>query len=292
MRKLKRYTIMTFLLGLLILSGCELNKETADNMKDVAEDLIKNSSHSLSGSKKAIKKLVDGYIEEYMPDKGELPNTPSKQTESNTPVPHNLAEYIVLNMPKLPEYKGMIYEVVNENEPFFTETDLSTVSFEYYSDLDEKGRCGACVANIGIDLMPTEERGPIGNVKPSGWIQNKYPGLVEGNYLYNRCHLIGYQLTGENANENNLITGTRQINTEGMLPFENMVADYIRETNNHVLYRVTPVFEGDNLLATGVLMEAKSVEDNGAGITFCVFVFNIQNGIQIDYTDGSNWLEE
>lgn len=204
--------------------------------------------------------------------------------------PQEMAEYIQLHMPELPKYNGMPFEVVNDNIPLFTESDFNTEVFEYYSDLDEMGRCQTCVANIGYELLPVEERGKIGDIRPTGWKQNKYPNLIEGNYLYNRCHLIGYQLTGENANERNLITGTRAMNTEGMLPFENMVADYIRETNNHVLYRVTPIFEGDNLLAKGVLMEAVSVEDKGKGVSFCVFVFNMQNGIQINYTDGSNNL--
>lgn len=184
------------------------------------------------------------------------------------------------------------YEIVNDNVPYFTEEDLVTESYEEYAELDALGRCGVCIANIGPDLMPTEERGPIGHVRPSGWNQEKYPGLVDGNYLYNRCHLIGYQLAGENDNVQNLITGTRYLNTEGMLPFENKVAEYVKETGNHVLYRVTPVFEGNNLLASGVLIEAKSVEDDGAGIEFCVYCYNVQPGVTIDYRDGSNWLAE
>lgn len=184
------------------------------------------------------------------------------------------------------------YEIVNDNVPYFTEEDLLTESYEEYAELDVLGRCGVCIANIGPDLMPTEERGAIGHVRPSGWNQEKYPGLVDGNYLYNRCHLIGYQLAGENDNVQNLITGTRYLNTEGMLPFENQVAEYVKETGNHVLYRVTPDFEGNNLLASGVLIEAKSVEDDGAGIEFCVYCYNVQPGVTIDYRDGRNWLEE
>ncbi len=188
------------------------------------------------------------------------------------------------------KYQGKAYTVINDNNPDFTEPDMTTDSFETYGELDELGRCTTAYANIGRDLMPTEKRGTIGEVKPSGWQTVKYDN-VDGNYLYNRCHLIGYQLTGENANEKNLVTGTRYLNVEGMLPFENMVADYIKETDNHVLYRVTPVFDGDNLVANGVQMEAKSVEDNGDGILFNVFCFNVQPGISIDYSNGNSHLD-
>ena len=181
------------------------------------------------------------------------------------------------------------YLVVYDNVPQFAKTELTTESFEAYSELDALGRCGPALACIGSDIMPTEERGAIGQVKPSGWHLAKYD-IVDGKYLYNRCHLIGYQLTGENANEKNLMTGTRYMNVEGMLPFENMVAEYIEETDNHVMYRVTPIFEGNNLLATGVQMEALSVEDNGKGISFNVFVINMQPGIEINYLDGTNRL--
>lgn len=190
---------------------------------------------------------------------------------------------------EIPEYSGEAYTVLNDNVPDFSADDFTSDSFETYSDLDELGRCGIAYANIGQDLMPTEKRGNIGQVKPSGWHTIKYDN-VDGKYLYNRCHLIGYQLTAENANEKNLITGTRYLNTEGMLPFENMVADYIKETDNHVLYRVTPVFDGDNLVASGVQMEAESVEDDGDGIQFNVFCYNIQPGISIDYATGDSWL--
>ena len=174
--------------------------------------------------------------------------------------------------------------------PAFNDADFTTISFESYGELDELGRCTTAFANIGKDIMPTEKRGAIGEVKPTGWQTAKYDS-VDGKYLYNRCHLIGYQLTGENANEKNLITGTRYLNVDGMLPFENMVADYIKETGNHVLYRVTPVFFGDNLVASGVQMEAKSVEDNGDGILFNVYCFNAQPGIAIDYATGNSHLD-
>lgn len=190
----------------------------------------------------------------------------------------------------IPAYSGIPYTEVNNNVPFFTESDYTTESFENYSPLDSLDRCGAAFANIGQDLMPTEDIGSIGHIRPSGWHTVKYD-VVEGNYLYNRCHLIGYQLTAESANEKNLITGTRYLNVAGMLPFENMTADYIKETGFHVLYRVTPLFRGDNLLAEGVLMEARSAEDNGDGICFCVFVYNVQPGIVIDYATGESFLE-
>lgn len=190
----------------------------------------------------------------------------------------------------LPEYSDSPYVIVNNNEPFFTENDMTADSFEYYGELDELGRCTVAYASVGKDLMPTEKRGSIGSVKPTGWHTVKYD-IVDGKYLYNRCHLIGYQLTAENANKNNLITGTRYLNVDGMLLFENMVADYIKETNNHVLYRVTPIFTGDNLLADGVLMEAESVEDNGEGISYNVFCYNVQPGVKIDYVTGDSSLE-
>lgn len=179
------------------------------------------------------------------------------------------------------------FEIWNQNIPAFTEDEITTKSFESYSGLDRLGRCGTAFACIGEDLMPSEERGEIGQIKPSGWHTVKYD-CVDGKYLYNRCHLIAYQLAGENANEKNLITGTRYMNVEGMLPFENKVADYVRETGNHVMYRVTPVFEGENLIASGVEMEAYSVEDSGEGVSYHVFVYNRQPGITIDYATGES----
>lgn len=188
----------------------------------------------------------------------------------------------------IPEYSGNPYVELNGNLPYFTDEELSTTAFELYSELDSLGRCGAGYANICKEIMPTEERGSIGMVKPTGWHTVKYDCIAD-RYLYNRCHLIGYQLAGENANEKNLITGTRYLNVDGMLPFENEVADYVNDTDNHVLYRVTPVFSGDNLVASGVIIEAKSVEDNGAGVQFNVYCYNVQPGISIDYTTGESW---
>lgn len=179
------------------------------------------------------------------------------------------------------------YTVLNDNVPSFTQDEITDIAFELYSELDALGRCGTALACIGPELMPTEERGSIGQVKPSGWKTAKYD-FVDGKYLYNRCHLIGYQLTGENANERNLITGTRYMNVDGMLPFENLVADYIDDTGNHVMYRVTPHFEGVNLVASGVEMEALSVEDDGEGVQFHVMVHNIQPGVEVSYLDGES----
>lgn len=209
-------------------------------------------------------------------------------------VPANIAESTVyaaktVDLAQIPSYTGSPYTVLNDNVPDFPESDFNTESFETYGELDSLGRCSKAYANIGKDLMPTEERGSIGEIKPSGWHTVKYD-CVDGKYLYNRCHLIGYQLTAENANEQNLITGTRYLNVEGMLPFENMVADYIKETGNHVLYKVTPLYAGDNLVATGVQMEAQSVEDDG--IQFNVFCYNVQPGVSIDYATGDSWQDD
>lgn len=192
----------------------------------------------------------------------------------------------------IPEFDGETpYVIINENIPFFTEDEIVSESYELYGELDGLGRCTVAIACVGIDIMPTEERGSIGSVKPSGWQTVKYD-FVSGKYLYNRCHLIGYQLTGENANKQNLITGTRFLNIEGMLPFEDMIADYVKETENHVMLRVTPIFHGDDLVASGVLMEAWSVEDDGEGICFNVYAYNNQPGVIIDYATGDSHPEE
>lgn len=195
------------------------------------------------------------------------------------------------NYSELPKYGKNAYTTVNDNFPFFTREDFTDVSSETYGELDSLGRCTACFAVVGPDLMPTDERGSIGSVKPTGWQNVKYD-IVDGGYLYNRCHLIGYQLTAENANKQNLITGTRYLNIDGMLEFENMTADYIKETGNHVLYRVTPIFRNKELVARGVLMEGYSVEDNGEGICFCIYAYNVQPGIKIDYKTGESSLKK
>lgn len=195
-----------------------------------------------------------------------------------------------VSLDAIPAYDGKAYVAVNNNEPFFTDSDMTTTAFENYSDLDSLGRCGVAYANICKEIMPTEKRGKIGMIKPAGWHTVKYD-VIKDRYLYNRCHLIGYQLAGENANPKNLITGTRYLNVEGMLPFENLVADYVNNTGNHVLYRVTPMFSGSNLVANGVLIEAKSVEDNGGGILFNVYCYNVQPGVGINYENGDSWLD-
>ncbi len=202
-------------------------------------------------------------------------------------IPYEQKSY---NIGEIPEYNGKAYVVINNNNPNFNEEDITTTTFENYSDLDSLKRAGIAYANVCIDTMPTQERGRIGMIKPSGWHTIKYD-IVDGKYLYNRCHLIGYQLTGENANEKNLITCTRYMNSVGMLEFENKVAEYIKKTHNHVLYRVTPIFEGNNLLASGVQMEGLSVEDGGKGIKFNVYVYNVQDGIIIDYSNGHSELK-
>lgn len=200
------------------------------------------------------------------------------------------AESKSYNLDDIPDYFGEPYVVLNNNEPNFDEKDMITESFEIYNALDKLGRCTEAYANVSIYTMPDEKRGSIGSIKPTGWHTVKYDN-IEGKYLYNRCHLIGYQLTGENANEKNLITCTRYMNTKGMLEFENKVAEYVKKTENHVLYRVTPIYEGNNLLASGVQMEAYSVEDKGASIKFNIFVYNVQDGIEIDYSTGESKLK-
>lgn len=210
----------------------------------------------------------------------------------STPEPTEATpEPIQVTLADIPAYSGEPYVAINDNVPYFSDSDLTTASFEDYSQLDSLGRCGVAYSCVGTETMPTEKRGSIGQVKPSGWHTVKYD-FVDGKYLYNRCHLIGYQLTAENANERNLITGTRALNIDGMLPFENMTADYIKETSNHVLYRVPPMFDDNDLVAKGVLMEAKSVEDNGDGILFCIFAYNVQPGVTIDYATGDSYAED
>lgn len=220
----------------------------------------------------------------------ESPEEPeAKQPEEETP--DTQASDAAFSLGDVEAYTGQPYAVVHENQPYFLKEEITDQSYEFYSELDELGRCGVAHASIGVDLMPTEDRESIGQVKPSGWQTVKYD-VVNGKYLYNRCHLIGFQLAGENANEKNLITGTRYLNVDGMLPYENMVADYVKETENHVMYRVTPIYEGDDLVASGVLMEAESVEDGGEDLQFCVYVYNVQPGVVIDYATGDSHLEE
>lgn len=208
--------------------------------------------------------------------------------ELGLPQENQQASAVSVSLEEVPAYSGSPYVELDGNQPGFSLEERTTDSFETYSTLDALGRCGPAYACIGQDLMPTEDRESISSVRPTGWMQAEY-SFVDGGSLYNRCHLIGFQLTGENANEENLITGTRYMNVEGMLPFENMVADYIKETGNHVLYRAAPIFEGENLVASGVVMEALSVEDEGEGVCFHVYVYNVQPGVEIDYATGESW---
>ncbi len=260
--KLKAGILLTIISGLFLLTACADNSYYREQITELFDSTWVEQTDGESTkepSEKQLEELLDEGSDVYIP-------------EASDDEP---------------------YVVVNDNIPYFSEKELELAedSYETYSELDELGRCGVCMASVSIDTMPTEDRSSIGHIKPTGWQTVKYNGIVDGNYLYNRCHLIGFQLTGENANEKNLITGTRYMNVEGMLPFENDIAYYVEETGNHVLYRVTPVFDGMNLLASGVLMEAYSVEDDGMGIKFNVFCYNIQPGISIDYTDGNSSLE-
>ena len=285
----KNKFLRTAMLGMmLLLSGCgaagsngnAAQQASADNQKMVAES---TQTGTAAATQRDVFEATE--MEAAAPELSE--NTELQEsTEIVVTLP---TTEVTISLADIPEYSGEPYVTVNDNVPQFLETDLSTDSYEYYSDLDSLGRCGVVYACIGTDLMPTEERGSIGSVKPTGWHTVKYD-VVDGNYLYNRCHLIGYQLSGENANTKNLITGTRYLNVDGMLPFENMVADYVLETENHVMYRVTPIFDGDNLLASGVQIEAESVEDNGEGILFNVYCYNVQPGVEIDYATGDSQL--
>lgn len=269
---------------LLAFTGCAESTVTSQDNTYAIEQLATIPSELLEASETAVSEPESGQPQENASDTQE-----SQQVTSATDVPTGEGTS-AFSLREIPAYSGTPYTEVNGNQPYFTEEELTTQSFETYSELDSLGRCGVAYANVGQDLMPTEPRGEIGAVKPTGWHLVKYDN-VDGKYLYNRCHLIAYMLAAENANPQNLITGTRYLNVQGMLPFETKVCDYVKNTRNHVLYRVTPIFDGDNLLADGVLMEAYSVEDAGEGISFCVFAYNVQPGIGIDYATGDNWAE-
>ena len=255
--------------------GDSISQDPQDARED---DSSQKAEESQDGSS------LQGTQEENTPQEDTMPDTAEeKENQAGNQTQESFS------VDSLPAFDGSTpYVEVNGNKPYFGADELTTEPFERYSSLDAYGRCGAAYANICRQLMPTEERGEIGQIKPSGWHVVKYNDLIDGNYLYNRCHLIGYQLAGENANEKNLITGTRYLNVSGMLPFEDMVADYVERTDGHVLYRVTPVFVGEELVARGVRMEALSVEDNGKGICFHVFCYNCQPGINIDYMTGES----
>lgn len=253
---MKRFLVLCLaVIMMAILTGCSAESEP---INDTPSDIFQPTNHFLA----------------------DVPADPSPEPQ---PVPDP-----AFDLSDVPAYGGDAYYIVNDDTPFFTGEDLTTESFETYSELDDLGRCGVAYACLGKDLMPTEPRGEIGRIKPSGWHTARYDDIIADKYLYNRCHLIGFQLAGENDNERNLITGTRAMNVEGMLPFENRVADYLETTDNHVLYRVTPVFRNDNLVADGVLIEAYSVEDRGQGICFCVWCYNVQPGVIINYATGES----
>lgn len=286
MRSNKLSYFLTLLLCLCMLVGCGSGAATQVMLKaedseteSYVETVQTESAENDPGDETEIQTAAETEIQAA----AQVQSDDSKQKVVHT------GTASAFNAADVPAYSGEPYTAVNNNEPYFTSDNLTTEAFENYSELDALGRCGMAYANVCLETMPTEKRGSISEVKPTGWHSVKYDN-VDGKSLYNRCHLIGYQLTAENANQQNLITGTRYLNVDGMLPFENMVADYVKETDNHVLYRVTPIFTGDNLVADGVLMEGYSVEDEGDGICFCVYAYNVQPGITIDYATGDSWL--
>ncbi len=278
MRSNKLSYFLTLLLCLCMLVGCGSGAATQVMLK--AED---------SETESYVETVQTESAENDPGDETEIQAAAQVQSDDSKQKVVHTGIASAFNTADVPAYSGEPYTAVNNNEPYFTSDNLTTEAFENYSELDALGRCGVAYANVCLQTMPTEKRGSISEVKPTGWHSVKYDN-VDGKSLYNRCHLIGYQLTAENANQQNLITGTRYLNVDGMLPFENMVADYVKETDNHVLYRVTPIFTGDNLVADGVLMEGYSVEDEGDGICFCVYAYNVQPGITIDYATGDSWL--
>lgn len=291
--KRKFYSALYVVVFALVLSGCSLS-----GIADGSKSLVNGNLASDGGTtvSEQVTSAETTTTEEITETQSDI-SSESLETTENTTVSDigGAADASTegkaasnMELADIPEYAGSAYCEINGNVPAFGDDELVTDAFENYSDLDSLGRCGAAYANICKEIMPTEERGAIGMVKPSGWHTVKYNDRIDGNYLYNRCHLIGYQLAGENANEKNLITGTRYLNVTGMLPFENEVADYVESTGNHVLYRVTPVYDGDNLVASGVQMEAESVEDKGDGVSFNVYVYNVQPGVLIDYATGGS----
>ena len=270
---------LIFSLSICFLTGCDDANESVTRAEISLENKVdqKTEIYEATETKNEFENEQENLAQEH---------------ESNTYVAPKLATK-PFDLSMVEEYSGVPYFEINNNIPYFTQDEITDESFEQYDELDNLGRCTHTIASVGQDLMPTEKRGSIGMIKPSGWQTIRYDDLIADKYLYNRCHLIGYQLTGENVNLNNLITGTRYMNVEGMLPFEDKVANYVSTTGNHVMYRSTPIFEGDNLVANGVLMEGWSVEDNGEGICFCVFVYNVQPGININYANGeSSRVEE
>lgn len=275
------------IIGILFVAFCCIIPTAQPGQSDIVDEISTETEAQVAEIPET--ETQETEMEEVFATESESGSEFATEIKTTTIAQTQPSKEITLSIDSIPAYSGKPYVTINDNVPEFLDSDLSTSSYEYYSDLDELGRCGVAYACVGTDLMPTEERGNIGSVKPTGWHTIKY-NVVDGNYLYNRCHLIGYQLSGENANTKNLITGTRYLNVDGMLPFENMVADYVKETNNHVMYRVSPIFEGNNLLVSGVQIEAKSVEDNGEGILFNVYCYNVQPNIEINYATGDSSL--
>ena len=286
----KKTEIIVVVLGLLAILIPAFSGQDSEMPTETTTEIIETTSEStaLVGNDEDITDNTEAEEAEETEDR-----TTEKEAEKVSKPESVGDENSKAVLSEIPEYSGRAYAVINDNVPSFNKYELTTKGYETYASLDSFGRCGGAVASCGREIMPKpdEERGSISSVKPSGWVQAQYD-CVSGKYLYNRCHLIGWQLSAENANKRNLITGTRYMNTEGMLPFENMVADYIRETNNHVAYRITPVYDGNDLVAKGVQMEAYSIEDDGEGICFNVFCYNVQPGVKIDYTTGRSWASE
>lgn len=278
-------TIISFLIVLcMALAGCGTETQNSASTSVAPNAAVSVSAKPASpSSESAVNSDSDASQAAIASTETQISKTSSSDSKGKT----SQTKTRKFDLSNVPACSHSPYAKINNNIPSFSKSDLTTKSFETYSSLDSLGRCGVAYANVCKDTMPTEKRGPIGSVKPSGWHTVKYD-CVDGKYLYNRCHLIGYQLSAENANTKNLITGTRYLNVDGMLPFENMVADYIKETNNHVLYRVTPIFKGDNLVASGVHMEAESVEDHGDGVQFNVYCYNVQPGVKINYSTGNS----
>ncbi len=296
----KRLLLISVVLCAGLLFGCgetENTEETAQKTEAAAPVVSEADTQTASKEEvpAASQKEEEAKEEEAAPEETPAEEAPAEEETAAAADTAEAEDAVTqaasgVTLSDIPAYTDSPFVLINDNVPFFQESEYTTTPFETYSSLDSLGRCGVAYANICPELMPTENRESISEIKPTGWHNNPYD-FIDGGYLYNRCHLIAFELAGENANKQNLITGTRYFNVTGMLPFENMVADYVKETNNHVLYRVTPMFDGNNLVANGVLMEAYSVEDNGDGIEYCVFCYNVQPGVAIDYATGNNWAD-
>lgn len=286
MRMTKKILALLLSLAMLLsFAGCDLDTY------DYSDGSSSTPSTTISDTKDDTSNTTDtpSQGQESKPTTDSSTQTPSINEKPNNTQGVGSGTGKAVDPSKLPAYSGTAYTIVNDNQPNFSAAELTTKGYEKYSSLDSLGRCGVAIASCGKEIMPgaNEERGSISSIKPTGWIQKSYSG-VSGGYLWNRCHLIGWQLSAENANRQNLITGTRYMNINGMLPFENMVADYIRETGNHVAYRITPIFVGNNLVCSGVQMEAYSIEDEGDSICFNVYCYNVQPGITINYATGDS----